>query len=83
MISKSLTRRLEHLESRFESADEPVGEPTIIDMSFVDKDGRVVGQMQMTVPSYPNNSPRRGRRVRYQLHNDADRSRKVTRRLRG
>jgi hypothetical protein len=42
MISRSLTRRLEHLESRFEPVGEPVGEPTIINVNFVDKDLKVV-----------------------------------------
>ena len=66
MINKSLTRRLEHLESRFEPAGEPVGEPLIINMSFVDKDGRVVSQMQMTVPPCPNQPFRRARPWRWQ-----------------
>jgi hypothetical protein len=41
MISGSLTRRLEHLEYRFE----PVGEPTTINLQFVDSDLRVIDQM--------------------------------------
>jgi hypothetical protein len=61
----SLTRRLEHLESRFEPAGEPVGEPTIINLSFVDKELGVVGQMQMTLPPFPKDPLRRGRRFRY------------------
>jgi hypothetical protein len=38
MISRSLIRRLEHLESLVEPDGEPVGEPTIINLSFVDKE---------------------------------------------
>jgi hypothetical protein len=57
----SLTRRLEHLESRFEPAGEPVGEPTIINLSFVDKDLKVVNQMQMTIAAPLNDAGRRAR----------------------
>jgi hypothetical protein len=32
MISRSLTRRVEHLEYRFELVGEPVSEPTIINV---------------------------------------------------
>jgi hypothetical protein len=35
MIARSLIRRLEHLESRFQP---PVGEPIILNIQFVDKD---------------------------------------------
>ena len=44
MISRSLTRRLEQLEYRFEPVGEPAGEPTIINLNFVDKNLKVVGQ---------------------------------------
>jgi hypothetical protein len=64
MISRSLTRRLEHLE-QLESRFQPVGEPTIINLRFVDKDLRVVGQMQITLPPCPNDAFRRARRFRY------------------
>jgi hypothetical protein len=49
MISRSLTRRLENLEYRFEPVGEPAGEPTIINLNFVDRDLKVVNQMQMTI----------------------------------
>jgi hypothetical protein len=58
---RSLTRRLENLESRFEPAGEPVGEPTIINLNFVDKDLKVVNQMQMTVAAPPNDPGWRAR----------------------
>ena len=61
MISRSLTRRLEHLEYRFEPVGEPAGEPTIINLSFVDKDLKVVNQMQMTIAVPPNDAGRRAR----------------------
>ena len=61
MISRSLTRRLEHLESRFEPVGEPAGEPTIINVNFVDKDLKVVDQMQMTVAAPPNDDGWRAR----------------------
>jgi hypothetical protein len=65
MISKSLTRRVEHLESRFEPVGEPVGEPTILTVNFVDKDSKVVNQMQMTIAPPPNDAGWRARRSRY------------------
>ena len=65
MISRSLTRRLERLE-QLESSSEPVGEPTIINLSFVDKELGVVGQMQMTLPPCPNEPLRRARPWRWQ-----------------
>ena len=61
MISRSLTRRLEHLEYRLELVGEPVGEPTIINLSFVDRDLKVVNQMQMTVAAPPNDAGWRAR----------------------
>jgi hypothetical protein len=61
MIRRSLTRRLEHLECRFEPVGEPAGEPTIINLSFVDKDLKVVNQMQMTVAAPSNDAGWRGR----------------------
>jgi hypothetical protein len=61
MISKSLTRRLEHLESRFEPVGEPVGEPTTIDLQFVDKDLKVVNQMLLTIAPPPNDAGWRAR----------------------
>jgi len=64
MTSRSLTRRLERLE-QLESNSEPVGEPTIINLSLVDKELGVVGQMQMTLPPFPKDPLRRGRRFRY------------------
>jgi hypothetical protein len=61
MISRSLTRRLEHLESRFEPVGEPAGEPTIINVNFVDKDLNVVDQMQMTIAAPANDAGWRAR----------------------
>ena len=37
MISRSHTRRLEHLESRFEPLGEPAAESTTLNVNFVDK----------------------------------------------
>ena len=56
MISRSLNRRLENLEYRFEPVGEPAGEPTIINLSFVDRDLKVVNQMQMTIAAPPNDA---------------------------
>jgi hypothetical protein len=60
-ISRSLSRRLEHLEYRSELVGEPAGEPTIINLNFVDKDSKVVNQMQMTIAVPPNDSGWRAR----------------------
>jgi hypothetical protein len=60
-ISRSLSRRLEQLEYRFELVGEPAGEPTIVNLSFVDKDLKVVNQMQMTVAAPPNDPGWRAR----------------------
>jgi hypothetical protein len=63
---KIIERRILKLEERFGTTDDqPVGEPTIINLSFVDKELGVVGQMQMPVPLYPKDALRRGRRFRY------------------
>jgi hypothetical protein len=56
MISRSLTRRVEHLESCFELVGEPVSEPTIINVQFVDKDLKVVDQMQITIAASPSDA---------------------------
>jgi hypothetical protein len=61
VISRSLTRRLEHLECRLEPVGEPVGEPTTINVNFVDKDLKVVDQMQMTIAAPPNDAGWRAR----------------------
>jgi hypothetical protein len=61
MISRSLNRRLENLEYRFEPVGEPAGEPTIINLSFVDRDLKVVNQMQMTIAAPPNDAGWRAR----------------------
>jgi len=61
MISKSLTRRVEHLECRSEPVGEAVGEPIIINMNFVDKDLKVVDHMQLTVAAPPNDAGWRAR----------------------
>ena len=61
MISRSLTRRVEHLECHFEPVGEPVGEPTIINLNFVDRDSKVVNQMQMTIAAPPNDAGWRAR----------------------
>jgi hypothetical protein len=62
MISRSLNRRLENLEYRFEPVGEPAGEPTIINLSFVDRDLKVVNQMQMTIAAPPNDAGWRAHR---------------------
>ena len=50
---RSCPRRLEHLECRFEPVGEAVGEPIIINVNFVDKDLKVVDQMQLTIRGTP------------------------------
>jgi hypothetical protein len=63
---KIIERRILKLEERFETTDgQPVGEPIIINLSFVDKELGVVSQMQLTVPACPKDAFRRGRRFRY------------------
>jgi hypothetical protein len=46
VIARSLIRRLEHLESRYQP---PVGEPIILNIQFVAKDLKVGDQMQLTL----------------------------------
>ena len=60
MVSRTLTRRLEHLESRFQ----PVGEPTILNIQFVNTDFKVVNQMQLTLDAPVANDTGKGRRSR-------------------
>jgi hypothetical protein len=45
MISRNLTRRLEYLESRFE----PVWEPRVLNIQFVNTDLEVVREMPITL----------------------------------
>jgi hypothetical protein len=47
MISKKLIRRLEELEARLAS----VGEPHVIRINSVDRDGRVVGTREFVLPT--------------------------------
>jgi hypothetical protein len=61
---KIIERRVLKLEDRF-GPDLPVGEPTIINLRFVDKDLRVVHQMQITLPPYSNDDFRRARPWRW------------------
>jgi hypothetical protein len=49
MISRNLTRRLERLE--LESQSQPAAEPVVIDIEYVDKDGKVVSQEDTTLPA--------------------------------
>jgi hypothetical protein len=60
MISKNLTRRLEHLESLSSS----VGEPTVHIIQFVDTDLKVVKEMQFTLEAPASNGAGKGRRWR-------------------
>jgi hypothetical protein len=63
---KIIERRILKLEDRFGPADDlPVGEPTIINVRFVDKDLRVVHQMQITLPPCSNDGFRRTRPWRW------------------
>jgi hypothetical protein len=62
---KIIERRILRLEDRFGPADDlPVGEPTTFDLRFVDKDLRVVHQMQITIAAPPNNAGWRARAER-------------------
>jgi hypothetical protein len=59
---KIIERRILRLEDRFGPADDlPVGEPTTFDLRFVDKDLKVVDQMQLTLATYPNDADWRAR----------------------
>jgi hypothetical protein len=59
---KIIERRILKLEYRFGPVDDlPVGEPTTFDLRFVDKDLRVVHQMQITIAAPPNNAGWRAR----------------------
>jgi hypothetical protein len=59
---KIIERRILRLEDRFGPADDlPVGEPTTFDLRFVDKDLKVVDQMQLTLATYPNDAGWRAR----------------------
>ena len=63
---KIIERRILKLEYRFGPVDDlPVGEPTTFDLRFVDKDRKVVHQMQITLPPCPNDPFRRVGRYRY------------------
>src|SRR5579859_2471266 len=46
---------------RFQPVGEPVCAPAIITVDFVDKDLKVVNQMQMTIMAPPNDACRRAR----------------------
>jgi hypothetical protein len=50
MIGRSLTRRLEHLETHLVPV---VGEPTVITVEFVDAKGAVVDHKDFTVAALP------------------------------
>lgn len=58
MIGRSLTRRLQSLESRFG----PAGERQVITIEFVDKDRKAVERLDMTLASPAPNGP--GQRTR-------------------
>jgi hypothetical protein len=59
---KNIERRILKLEDRFGTVDDlPVGEPTIINVRSVDKDLKVVHQMQITLPPCSNDDFRRAR----------------------
>jgi hypothetical protein len=59
---KIIERRILKLEDWFGPADgQPVGEPLTINVRFVDKDLKVVDQMQMTVATPPNDAGWRAR----------------------
>jgi len=54
MIGRSLTRRLEHLETHLL----PVADkPTVISLDFVDANGTVVDHKDFTVAALPPNEP--------------------------
>jgi hypothetical protein len=68
---KIIERRILKLEYRFGPVDDlPVGEPTTFDLRFVDKDLRVVHQMQITLPPCPNEPFRRGRPWRWHSYHE-------------
>jgi hypothetical protein len=54
MIGRTLTRRLEHLETRLLPI---AGEPTVITVDFVDVNGNVVDHKDFTVAVPPPNEP--------------------------
>jgi hypothetical protein len=56
MIGRSLTRRLEHLETRLLLV---AGEPMVITVDFVDANGTVVGSKDFTVKSPPSERTQR------------------------
>jgi hypothetical protein len=49
MICRNLTRRLERLE--YESCFRPDAEPIVLTIEYVDKDGKVVSQEDITLPA--------------------------------
>ena len=51
MSTSNLSRRLEQLESRLTP---DIGEPRVLDICFVDADGRVVDHMLINLPGVPN-----------------------------
>jgi hypothetical protein len=57
---------VERLECRFEPVGEAVGEPIIINVKFVDKDLKVVDQMQLTIAAPPNDAGWQARAWRWQ-----------------
>ena len=59
MISRNLTRRLEYLESRFE----PVWEPRVLNLQFVNTDLEVVREMPMTLYTLAANDAGKGSRA--------------------
>ena len=54
MIGRSLTRRLEHLETRLLLV---AGEPMVITVDFVDVNGTVVDHKEFVVAAPPPNEP--------------------------
>jgi hypothetical protein len=56
MISRKFKKRAEALESRFRT----VAEPLVIRVAFVNKDGKVVDRMDITVPAPNDPGPQMG-----------------------
>jgi hypothetical protein len=54
VISRTLTRRLEHLETRLLPV---AGEPAVITVDFVDANGIVVDHKDFVVAAPPSNEP--------------------------